>query len=207
MGPWWMGLPADVAPGPVGAPLIGNNLVFYGALAAALVVLVLLVLLRRRKPGTIDPEAGMSEDLAAYPPPPPAPGPRRLTVQGLPVRVRLAVVAPVGRPKAVEDGAVEPLLEFVVRGLGAAVSQDRARVREWPLGLSKAGFTPTFFRRVQRPEPAGTPSHWVLLAGQARAGAQQVLLGLALWADEPNLLGNLAVQPGEWDQLLRLEAV
>jgi hypothetical protein len=146
--------------------------------------------------------------LAAYPPPPLLPGvARRLTVQGLPVRVRLAVVAPVGQPKAVEDGAVEPLLDLVVRGLGAAVIQDRARVREWPLGLSKTGFPPTFFRRVQRPEPAGTPSHWVLLAGPARAGAQQVLLGLALWADEPNPLGNLAVQPGEWNQLLRLEAV
>jgi hypothetical protein len=130
-----------------------------------------------------------------------------VAVQGQPVRVRLAVVAPVGRQKVAEDGALEPLLDRVVGSLGAAVRQDRARVREWPLGLSNAGFTPAFFRRVRRPEPAGTPSHWILLAGPARAGAQQVLLGLALWADEPNLMGNMAVQQGEWNELLRLEAV
>jgi hypothetical protein len=205
MGPRWAAVLADIAPG---APLVGNNLVFYGALAAGLIAFVLLILfLRPRRKALLDPEAGMAEDLASYPPSPEGVGPQRLMVQGLPTRVRLAVVAPVGAPKVAEDGNVEPLLDRVVRGLGTAVSQDRARVRQWPLGLSRAGFMPTFFRRVHRPEPAGTPSHWVLLAGPARAGTQQFLLGLALWADEPNLLGNLAVQQGEWNALLRVEAI
>jgi hypothetical protein len=208
MGPWWQRLLADIAPAPPGAPLVGNNLIFYGALAVVLIAVVLLILfLRPRRKGLVDPEAEMAEDLAAYPPPPEAVGPRRLTVQGLPVRVRLAVVAPAGAEKVAEDGAVEALLDRVVRGLGAAASQDRARVRQWPLGLSRAGFTPTFFRRVRRPEPAGTPSHWILLAGPARAWGQQILLGLALWADEPNRMGNLAVQQSEWNTLLCLEAV
>jgi hypothetical protein len=207
MGPWWAVVPADLAPFKPGEPLQGNNLVFYGAVAAAAVALLLLLLFLRRRPAPVDPEAGLAEDLATYPPAPGAAGPKQLTVQGQPVRVRLAVVAPVGRQKAAEDGAVEPLLERVVRGLGAAARQDRARVREWPPGLSSAGFTPAFFRRVVRPEPAGTPSHWILLAGPARAGARQVLLGLALWADGPNRMGNVAVQQDEWNELLRLETV
>jgi hypothetical protein len=205
MAPGWTALLADLAPWP-GPPLQRNNLVFYGAIAAgAIAVLLFLMLLRRKKP-KVDPETGMTEDLASYPPPPGA-GSRQLTVQGQPVRVRLAVVAPVGRQEAIEGGAVEPLLDRVVRGLGAAVRQDRARVRPWPMGMSREGFTPVFFRRTLRPEPAGTPSHWILLAGPARAGGQQVLLGLALWADKPNLMGNVAVQQGEWNELLRMEAV
>jgi hypothetical protein len=148
----------------------------------------------------------MTEDLTAYPPPPSAAG-QQLTVQGLPVRVRLVVVAPVGRQSVDGGGGVEPLLDRVVRGLGTAVRQDQARVRTWPLGLSNAGFTPTFFRRTLRPEPAGTPSHWILLAGPARAGTQPILLGLALLADEANRMGNVAVQQNRWNEWLRMETV
>jgi hypothetical protein len=187
-----------------GSPLIGNNLVFYGAVGAAVLVLLLFILWLRRRPAKHDPEAGMSEELADYPPPPQAAG-RQLTLQGRPVRVRLVVVAPVGRQQVAKDGAIEPILDGVVRGLGAVTQQDKARVRLWPLGMSNVGFTPAFFRRVRRPEPAGSPSHWILMAGPARAGAQQILLGLALLADEPNTVGNVAVQPDGWHELLSLE--
>jgi hypothetical protein len=185
-----------------------HSLILYGAIGAAVVILALLALLvGRRKAPAHDPEAGMSERLATYPPAPPLKSSRWLTLQGQPVRVRLVVVAPVGRKAVADDGHVEPHLDMVVSGLGAATKQDRARVRQWPLGLSVPGFTPMFFRRVVRPEPAGTPSHWILLAGQARAGPRALLLGLALWSDEPTEVGNVAVQADEWNELLRVEAV
>jgi hypothetical protein len=128
-------------------------------------------------------------------------------VQGQPVRVRLVVLAPVGRKVAAADDEVEPILDKVVRGMGLAARYDQPEVRAWPLGLSNAGFVPMFFRRVQRPQSAGTPSNWILMAGQARAGAQQVLLGLALWSDEPTTMGNIPVKPDEWKELLRCEVV
>jgi hypothetical protein len=199
---------ADGAADGPGAPLLRNNLVFFGAVAAAVVIVLLLVrLLFRRTPEVVDPEAGMMEDLTAYPPPPALTGRQRLTVQGQPVRVRFVVVAPVARQGIEVEGGFETLLDLVVRGLGAAARQDQARVRTWPLGLSRQGFTPMFFRRTRRPEPACTPSRWILLAGPARSGVQQVLLGLALWADEPNPLGNVALQANEWNEWLRWEAV
>src|SRR5262245_30831952 len=41
------------------------------------------------------PEHNLRERVGEYPPPPGQPGPRQLTVEGVPVRVRLVVVAPV----------------------------------------------------------------------------------------------------------------
>lgn len=196
---------AEDANGPVQF-ITGNPYVLYGVLGAgALLLLILLGALLRKKPPAIDPEEGMSEDLSTYPPAPARSAGKQLTVQGSPVRVRFVVIAPIGR-QAVEGGP-EEILEQVVRGMGQAARGDRPRVRQWPLGFSNAGFTPMFFRRVVRPEPAGSPSHWVLLAGQARAGARQLLLGLALWSEQPTTLGNIAVGPDEWNELLRTETM
>jgi hypothetical protein len=187
--------------------LIKPGHVLLGAIGVGVLLLLLVVaMLRRKKPKGIDPEAGMAEDLRAYPPPPAQKAPRPLTVQGQPVRVRLVVLAPVGRQVLAADGDVQPILDKVVRGMGLAARYDQPEVRVWPLGMSNVGFTPMFFRRVLRPQPAGTPSNWILLAGEARAGAQRVLLGLALWSEQPTKMGNVAVQPDEWNELLRTEA-
>jgi hypothetical protein len=188
-----------------GPPLIRDNLIFYGAIGAGvLVLLVLLVWLMRGRKRPVEPESGLGEDLAEYPPPP-KPGPRRVSVQGQTGRIRLVVVAPLGKRTIAQGGAVEPILNQVLRGLGDVTGHDKPRVRVWPPQLSNQGFAPTFFRLVRRPEPAGRRSRWVLLAGPARAGGQQVLVGLAVLADEANDLGNVVMQPAEWQDVLRLE--
>jgi hypothetical protein len=118
--------------------------------------------------------------------------------------LRLIVVAPLGKRPLPADGAIEPLLDGVLRGLGDIVRQDRPRIRVWPPQLSYQGFTPTLVRLTRRPEPAGKPSPWVLVAGPARAGGQQLLLGLALFADAPTDWGSLTVQAHEWAEVLRV---
>src|SRR5205823_1043563 len=117
------------------------------------------------------PESGLAEDLASYPPPPKA-GDYRVTVMTQPGRLRLVVLAPVGK-KAL--GPPETVLEEVVRHLGEAAVDDKPRIRTWPAQLSKQGFAPTFFRVTKRPDADGKPSRWVLLAGPARAGATPAL--------------------------------
>jgi hypothetical protein len=200
----WLAWAEAAPPTIAGLP---KNVVLYaaGAVVALLLIGVVSALMRKRKPEGIDPEAGMMEDLEDLPPPPARKAPRPLTVQGQPVRLRLLILAPVGRKEAASDDEVEPMLEKVVRGLGQVARYDQPQIKAWPLGMSKVGFTPMFFRRMVRPQPAGQPSHWILLAGQARAGTEQVLLGLALWSDARTTMGNIAVKPDEWTHLLRAE--
>ena len=174
--------------------------------AVLLVLLFLLVLaarLFRRRPAP-DLDAGLREDLASYPPPPAAAGARRLLVEGHPARVRLVVLAPVGKQAQLDAAKAEPLLEHVRRGLGATAQHDRPRVRVWPPQLSHQGFAVKFHRLTQKPDPDGRPSHWALLAGRARVGQHYILLGLALWTDEPTTLGRLSLEPDQWPLVLNV---
>lgn len=188
---------------PPGPPLAGNNIVFYSVFGGGLLLVLLLILwLRRRRRPAVDPEAVLIENLTEYAPA--GPGPQRLLLYGQPVRLRLVVLAPMGKRAAPADDAVEPTLNRVLPGLGDIVRQDRPRVRIWPPQLSHHGFAPTFFRLTHRPAQAGKPSPWILAAGPVRAGGQQFLLGLALVADEPTDRGNLALQVQQWYEVFRV---
>jgi hypothetical protein len=192
-----------VADGLPGLPLIGNNLVFYSVIGGALLLLLLLILwMRRGRRPPVDPEAGLIENLGDYPPA--GPGPQRLYLHGQPLRLRLVVLAPLGKRPLPADGAVEPLLDQMLRGLGDIVRQDRPRIRVWPSQLSQQGFAPTFVRLSRRPEQSDKPSPWVLAAGPVRAGGHQFLLGLALCADAPTDLGNLSLQADQWREVFRI---
>lgn len=196
-------LQADALPGPPGLPLIGNNLVFYAAVGGAVLLLLLLILwVRRGRRPRLDPEAGLIENLGDYPPA--GPGPQRLFLQGQPVRLRLVVLAPMGKRPLPANGAVEPLLDQVLRGLGDIARQDRPRLRVWPPQLSAQGFGPTFFRLSRRPEQAGKPTPWVLAAGPVRAGGQQFLLGVAVCGEGPIEFGNVSLQANQWNEIFRI---
>jgi MYXO-CTERM domain-containing protein len=193
-------LVADVAPG---RPLIDNNNVFYSVVGGALLLLILLFLwLRRGRRAPVDAEAGLVEKLIDYPPA--GPGPLRLFLHGQPVRLRLVVMAPMGKRPLPDNGAAEQALARVLRGLGDVVRQDRPRVRTWPAQLSQHGFAPTFFRLTHRPEPSGKSSPWLLAAGPVRADGQQFLLGLALFADVPSADNNLMLDATQWNELFRV---
>jgi hypothetical protein len=186
-----------------GAPLIDNNLVFYAVVGGILLLLLLpMILWLRRRPPAVDPEAALIENLGDYTPA--GPGPLRLLLQGQPLRLRLVVLAPMGKRELPTDGAMERLLDRALPGLGGIARQDRPRIRVWSPQLSQQGFPPTFFRLTHRPEQAGKPSPWILAAGPVRAGGQQFLLGLALFADSPSDRGNLALQANQWSEVFRV---
>ncbi len=180
------------------------------ALAGLIVLLVLVFLLtalwravaggRRR----ID-EDSLKEKLAELPAPPGKLGPRRLTVEGILVRVRLVVVAPIGKEHPVAAADVEGLVDGVLRGMRDILAEDRPRVCVWPAQLSRQGFAPTFHRETEKPEAEGRPSRWILVAGPASAQRKPILLGLALWADAPNTLGRLTLDATRWGEVLRIQ--
>jgi hypothetical protein len=183
-------------------PGVPKNLLLYGA-AAAGGMLVLLVLIRwLRRTSHRNPEAGLGEDLSTFPPSPKGHRHYQLLVLGQSVRLRLVVIAPVGKKPI---GKPDSVLEQVFRGLGEVSIDDHPRVRIWPPQLSSAGFASTFFRLTRRPDPEGKPSRWILLAGPARAGNMPVLLGLAVQADVPSKTGLLTLDELQWNEVLRVE--
>jgi hypothetical protein len=177
------------------------------SVAGLIILLILWALLRslfRRK----EPEEvrlpNLEEDLSQYPEPKPSTGDRQLRVEGVPVRMRLVVVAPAGKDDEVHADDVERMLESVVPGLGDICKGDKPRIKVWPRQLSYEGFTKHFQRNMLVPEPAGMQSRWVLLGGRAKLGKQQIMLGLALQAVKPTTLGRRTVEAHEWPTVLRV---
>jgi hypothetical protein len=146
-------------------------------------------------------------DLDDCPLPTRPPGERRLTVYHHPARLRLVVLAPVGRTATVDATAVEKLLDRLVPGLGEVARTDRPRVRVWPPQVSHQGFTAAFHRHTPKAARRGEPSRWVLLAGRVQVGREQVMVGLGLWADEPNTIDRVNLGLHQWLDVLRLVPV
>jgi hypothetical protein len=184
-----------------------GEVVLLGSLAVIVLIILLAVLraLAGGKRPTAHREEGLEENLAEYPPPP-RPGPRQLVVDGTPARVRLVVIAPVGKTAKIDAGKAEALLEHVLRGLGGVVQHDKPRVRIWAPQLSHQGFAVSFQRLTHKPEPEGRASRWALLAGQARVGERYILLGLALLSDEKTSIGRLTLEPDQWTEMLRIKS-
>jgi hypothetical protein len=188
--------------------LLSSPWLLYGAVGVAVLLLLLIVvtLLRHAGKKATDPEGTLEEDLSEYPMAPWKTGPQQLTLLGRPVRLRLVVIAPVGKRDVAQAGEVGGLLDQVLRGLGDIARHDKPRVRFWPPQLSQQGFAPTFFRRTRCPDKAGTPSHWVLAAGPARVGGTPVLLGLALWGDDEAPMELKILSETQWGEALQVKA-
>ncbi|MBM4069705.1 MAG: hypothetical protein FJ271_12245 [Planctomycetes bacterium] len=179
---------------------------FIVAGAALIVLLILWVLVRKlfRKEKKHPTEIERIEKLAEYPDLPPSKGDRRLVVEGVPVRLRLVVVAPAGGASRVDRDNIDQLLDKVLPGLGDITSSDRPRVQVWPVQLSYEGFANTFHRGTLIPEGEDQPSRWALLAGRAMVGKNQFLLGLGVQAIKPNTIGRKTLKSHDWSTLLRV---
>jgi hypothetical protein len=213
MSPRWMVWSAwtDIFPEPVRGyvegPLGIGVLILVGAIAVYILARLAGGLFSLFGGRESVPDNRLRENLAEYPPAPGTPGPRRLTIEGIPVRVRLLVVASSGKGNAVDADEVEGLLDGLIHGLGNVVAQDRPRIRVWPPQLSRQGFAPTFHRLTEKPEDEGRPSRWVLVAGHVSVGRRPFLLGMALAADAPCTLGRLTLDPLRWVEVLRIQEV
>jgi hypothetical protein len=194
----------DVAPsfnrGPGGFLLVGGiaMLASFG-----LFMFFLIRRISRPAPRIFSQVDALTEDLSEYPPPPVPVGNRRLLVRNVPARLRLVVVAPLGRNPAPNPSQAEKLLDRVMHGLSETANSDKPRITIWPSQLNQGGF-PTFFRMVQRPDDEHEASRWVLIAGPATASGQKFLLGLALCTAEATHLGNINVEPHQWNEVLDL---
>jgi hypothetical protein len=128
-----------------------------------------------------------------------------LVLYGLPVRVRLVVVAPLG----LDAGSVAPqeaphLLDLAVPGLSQRLQLDQPRVRLWPMQLSHQGFVAGFRRNSQLPDGEDRVRRWVLVMGKVLRNGSPIAVGLALQSTEPNTLGPVVLNyPHQWMEVLR----
>jgi hypothetical protein len=177
-----------------------------GSLLALVVLLKIFGLLfggRRAKASAKIPK--LTENLAEYPPLKSSTGDRQLRIEGVPVRLRLVVVAPGGTEAEANLDDLAKMLDRVVSGLGDIYKHDKPRVREWPVQLSFEGFANHFHRQTLIPnETDGEQSVWVVLAGRAKLGKFQVFIGLALQAIKPTTIGRKTIEAHEWDSVIRV---
>jgi hypothetical protein len=150
-------------------------------------------------------ENELEEDLEEIPPAPAGTGDRRLTVEGVPVKLRLVILAPAGTESKLNASSAAKVLDRVVTGLGDFVEQDKPQVRIWPIHYSYEGFANAFHRNTPIPEGEDEPSRWVLVAGRAKVGERQILIGLGLQAIKPTTVGRKTLKTHEWDETFRIK--
>ncbi|MBX9678167.1 MAG: hypothetical protein K2X38_05335 [Gemmataceae bacterium] len=180
-------------------------------IAIGLVVLAVLLLLglvtllfRRGKKAPSIQEQNLEERLSTYPPIKPSTGDRRLLAEGVPVRIRLLVIASTGKASDFDVDNLAPLLEEVLPGLGDIYLADKPRVRVWPPQVSYDGFARHFHRMTIVPEGEGKQSPWVCLGGRVRVKKSQVMLAMALQALKPTTVGRRTLDSHEWASTLRV---
>ncbi|NBY03530.1 MAG: hypothetical protein EBQ87_16370 [Planctomycetes bacterium] len=148
------------------------------------------------------------EDLSIMTPPISRPGKNRVTVKGIPSRIYLIIMAKAGGagPDLSEEQS-EAILDYVLPGLGEVTSRDYPRVRVWEPQYSPEGFTQMFNQNIRVPEPKGTKSNWIIANGTVKMGRDKIYLGIAFFADEPNLVRNIAINNDQWLDVLRIETL
>ena len=130
-------------------------------------------------------------------------GERMLAVYRLPVRIRLVVVAPMGKERGSAGGRCRGLLNRVFPEPGDIVAREEPAIRLWEAQISDLGFIAAFHRRTPTPGPEGEPSHWVLVAGRATINKQPFPGRARVSSDRPSI-GRLTLQPVQWLEILRL---
>ena len=107
---------------------------------------------------------------------------------------------------AVKDAAT--LSPWCLAKLGADLPEGTYKLAQGEPGKAALGWLLAQHRFVsyltKKDEPEGVPSRWVLVAGRAQIGKQSLLLGLGLWADQPNALGRVTLEPHQWLDVIRI---
>lgn len=149
-------------------------------------------------------QKNLEEDLTEYPELKSRSGDRQLRAEGVPVRMRLLVVAPAGTASEVDLDELPALLDDIVPGLGEIYQHDKPRVTEWPTQVSYQGFGNHFHRNMFTGAKEGEHTRWVLIAGRVKVGKKQIMLGMALQTIKPNTIARRTVDSHEWASILRV---
>jgi hypothetical protein len=185
------------------ATYITGGVICFGLIVILLFLISMFRFMFRGK-AKLEETKDFAEDLTEYPDLKSNSGDRQLRVEGVPARLRLAVIAPAGTASEVDVEELKELLDKIVAGLGDIYEYDKPRVKVWPTQLSYQGFGAHFHNCMQTGAEEGEQTRWVLIAGRVKVGKRQFMLGLALQTIKPNTIGRRTIDSHEWASVLRV---
>lgn len=179
-----------------------------GVLATLCFLLILNTALRRWRKSAIDTASSeLLEEVFSYPPAPNLPADTKpLVLYGLPVRLRLVVLGPMGKDAGeISANDVDQIMERMVPGLSTRLRMDMPRIRLWPTQLSQSGFIAAFRRNTPLPDVEVKLRSWVLVVGKVLLDGKPIAVGLAMQSTEPNTFGPIVLQHAhQWMEVLRI---
>jgi hypothetical protein len=179
-----------------------------GIVAALVFLLVLSSALRRWRSVARESENfELLEEVFSYPPAPNLSSDTKpLMLYGLPVRLRLMVLGPLGHDAgSIIADDVDAITERMVPGLSGRLRLDLPRIRLWPTQLSHAGFVAAFRRNTPLPDNEVKLRSWVLVMGKVLKDGKPIAVGLAMQSTEPNTFGPIVLQHAhQWMEVLRI---
>jgi hypothetical protein len=183
--------------------LVGGAVCIGAVIVLMLLLAVVRFLFGGRGKKTKD-DGKLAENLADYPELKKTSGDRQLRAEGVPVRMRLVVMAPAGTAWDLEMDEVPAILEKVIPGLGEIYKYDKPRIKIWPTQVSYQGFANHFHKNMKTGGEEGEQTRWVLVAGRIKVGKKQYMLGVALQSIKPNTIGRQIVDSHEWATILKV---
>ena len=186
------------------AHLLLGSICVVAVIALLFLIVVFKLLFGGKKKAKGRLEDNLEEDLTTYPELTKKPGDVQLRCEGVPVRLRLVVIAPAGGQSEVDLDELPKVLDKIVPGLGDIYKHDKPRVREWPKQVSYQGFGTHFHRNTLTGVADEDASRWVMIAGRVKLGKFQVMVGLAMQTIKPNTIGRRTVDSDGWATILRV---
>lgn len=154
---------------------------------------------KRKKKPRKKVSVNLTEDLKSLETSYTEPGDERITVKGMPCRLRLVIMSSAGKGgEELSEEMADWLLDFIKPGLSALVASDYPRVRLWAPTYSTDAFASLVAQNVRIPEPKGTRSPWVVLAGLANVSGQKLNVCLGFYTDEPTTMRLVKVSGERW---------
>ncbi len=174
----------------------------------AILLLVISVAIRHwTKSSAPLAELSLLEDLGQYPPAPPLPvASPTLKVHGLPARIRLIVIAPLGKERysSIDAELASGIVNEALPNLTEIVQRDQAKARIWPPQLSNQGFAAAVQRHTLFPVVSSQRKKWLLVVGKVIFDERSFGLAIALWTEKPHTLGPIILdKPHRWMEVLQ----
>ena len=170
-----------------------------------LVMIVIRAFTRRQKSSGIESE-NLAIDLSQLELQP-VPSRTMLEVYGVPMRLMVLVLAPVGRSVVFPGRNQLPqTVELLIPRLTSVLDQHQPIYRSWPVQLSPRGFSRSFFANLKLPGDGGKGTRWCGIVGPFETAGGRLVAGMILLAEAPNGYGQIEIEhEGQWHNVVRVQ--